>query len=448
MKTFTRLFLAILIVTGFSLEGFSQKGVEDGSRFGHGKDSIRCLKNLSLYTEFYKQNNYEDAVEPWTIVYHECPKASKNIYLHGEKMLKDAIENADDKEEKSKLLDSLMSVYDKRIKYFDQEGFVVGKKGTNYLKYAEKNIDNFKKAHNYLKKSIELRGNNTSVAVIVTYMQTSSTLYSNDALEGEQVLDNYATLLDILEANLEENPNSSLHERGLKAINKIFENSKAATCDNLVKLFEPRFEKKPKDKDLLERITDLLDKQNCTETDLYAKAAVNLNEFEPSSKSAYSLAKLFYTREEYEKSAKYYKQAIELQGKEEVKGEYYLELAELTYEELENKVKAREYAKKSLEFAPGNGKPYILIGKMYANSIKQCGKDQFEQKAVLWAAVDKFIKAKNTDPSISEEADSYIESYRPRFPTKKEIFFQNLEMGNTYKIGCWINETTTIRTSE
>ena len=448
MKTFTRLFLAILIVTGISLKGFSQKGVEDGSRFGHGEDSIRCLKNLSLYSEFFKQNNYEDAVEPWTIVYNECPKASKNIYLHGEKMLKDAIENSEDKENKAQLLDSLMNLYDKRIKYFGQEGFVIGKKGTNFLKYAEKNVENFKKAHNYLKKSIELRGNDASVAVLVTYMQTSRTLYSNGALEGKEVLDNYASLLDIFEANLEEKPNSSLHERGLKAINKIFENSDAATCDNLIKLFKPRFEKNPEDKGLLERITSLLDKQNCTDSKLYADAAVNLNEIDPSSKSAYHLAKLFYEKDQFEKSAKYYNQAIEFQGKDEVKAQYYLELAELTYEELENKVKARSLARKAIEFNPKDGKPYILIGKMYANSIKQCGKNEFEQKTVLWAAVDKFIKAKNVDSSIAEEADSYINSYRPRFPTKKEIFFQNLEMGNSYQIGCWINEATTVRTSE
>ena len=48
MKTSLKLLLAIILVSGFSLSGIAQKGVEDGSRFGHGKDSIRCLKNLSL----------------------------------------------------------------------------------------------------------------------------------------------------------------------------------------------------------------------------------------------------------------------------------------------------------------------------------------------------------------------------------------------------------------
>ena len=34
----------------------AQKGVEDGSRFGHGQDSIDCLNNISLYTEYLKTN--------------------------------------------------------------------------------------------------------------------------------------------------------------------------------------------------------------------------------------------------------------------------------------------------------------------------------------------------------------------------------------------------------
>ncbi len=447
MKTLTKLFL-ILIFAGLSLEGSAQTGAEEGSRFGSGKDSIRCLKNLSLYSEFYKQNNYEDATEPWKIVFNECPKASKNIYLHGEKMIKDAIENTDDQEKKAELLDSLMNLYDQRIDYFGQKGFVIGKKGTNYLKYAEKTVDNFQKAYDLLEKSLEIRENNTSVSVLVTYMQTTRTLYSNGALEGKKVLDNYATLLDIFEANLEKEPNSSLHERGLKAINDIFEATDAASCENLVELFKPRFEENPKDKALLERITSLFDKQNCTETKLYADAAVNLNKLEPSSESAYHLAKLFYSKEQYEKSAEFYNQAIKLQGDDKVKAKYYLELAELTFNKLGNKQKARELAKKSLEFNPENGKPYILIGRMYTESVNECGSDEFEKKAVLWAAVDKFQKAKQVDPSIAEEANSYINSYKPRFPDKKTIFFQNLELGESYKIGCWINETTTVRTSD
>ena len=39
------------------IAGYSQKGSEDGSKFGHGQDSIQCMRNYSLYSEYYKQKN-------------------------------------------------------------------------------------------------------------------------------------------------------------------------------------------------------------------------------------------------------------------------------------------------------------------------------------------------------------------------------------------------------
>ena len=44
----------------------------------YGTDSAQCVRNLSLYTEFYKQKNYKDAYEPWKKAYAICPKITKN----------------------------------------------------------------------------------------------------------------------------------------------------------------------------------------------------------------------------------------------------------------------------------------------------------------------------------------------------------------------------------
>jgi hypothetical protein len=118
----------------------------------------------------------------------------------------------------------------------------------------------------------------------------------------------------------------------------------------------------------------------------------------------------------------------------------------LTYTKLNDKPTARSYARKAINADSDNGRAYILIGRMYADSQESCGKDEFEKQAVLWAAVDKFIQAKNADPDVKEEANGYINSYQPRFPDKKTIFFHNFKLGDTYTVGCWINETTTVRT--
>ena len=51
-----------------------------------GQDSISCVTNISLYREYVKQKNYEDAIGPWRKAYIDCPKASKNIYIDGAKI--------------------------------------------------------------------------------------------------------------------------------------------------------------------------------------------------------------------------------------------------------------------------------------------------------------------------------------------------------------------------
>lgn len=445
VKSILVLFIAIIGLPNVN----AQTGAETETRFGSGEDSIRCLRNLSLYQEYYKQESYKDAAGYWKVVYNECPLATKNIYIHGEKMIRHSIEKAESKEEKAELLDSLINMYNKRIKYFDQEGYVTGKKGVHFMRYTEKTTDNFKQGYEYLKKAIELQGKDAGAGVLVTFMNTSRSLYDNEEIEGGQVVDNYATALDIIDANLEKNPKSGSMKRAQEAINDIFEKSGAATCENLTELYKPRFEKNPEDEDLLSLIIKFLEEQGCTDGDFYADVTEQLNEIDPSAESAHHLAKLFYEKEQYEKSVKYYKQAIELQENSKEKAGYYMELAELTYSELEDKQQAREYAREATEADPDNGKPYILIGRMYANSADECGGgDEFKKQTVYWAAVDKFEKAKEVDEELEEEANGYIDSYAPRFPSKEDIFFQNYEIGDTYEVGCWINEATTVRASD
>ena len=45
------------IATAIVMPAMAVKGVDDGSKFGTGEDSIRCLENLSLYTNYYKIKN-------------------------------------------------------------------------------------------------------------------------------------------------------------------------------------------------------------------------------------------------------------------------------------------------------------------------------------------------------------------------------------------------------
>jgi hypothetical protein len=53
-------------------------------------------------------------------------------------------------------------------------------------------------------------------------------------------------------------------------------------------------------------------------------------------------------------------------------------------------------------------------------------------------------RAKAADPSVAEEANRSIASYKSRFPAKEKIFFQGLTYGQTVTIPC-CGLSTTVR---
>ena len=47
---------------------YAQKGVDNGTKFGSGEDSVRCITNISLFVPCAKAGNFKDAYDFWKIV--------------------------------------------------------------------------------------------------------------------------------------------------------------------------------------------------------------------------------------------------------------------------------------------------------------------------------------------------------------------------------------------
>ncbi len=446
MKTLAKGILSTLflvLAVGFV---FGQKGVEDGSRFGHGEDSIRCIRNLSIYRSNVRNDDYSDITKnSWSIVYNECPKASKYIYIDGIKMVEMAIEKEEDAAKKAELLDSMMAIYDQRIEYYGQKGYVLGNKGIDYIKYSDNTVENFQKGYDWLKESIELEKTKSGPAVLVTFISASKVLFSSNTIEGGQVVSDYGMVSDIVDALIKKGGSDGAQmERAKPSIDKLFEESGAASCEDLIPFYAAKFEETPEDVEFLKKSTGLLRSTGCNSSELFFKMVNQLNSLEPTAKLAAELAKLSKQNENLEAASKYYKQAIELELENTQKANYYLELGDLT-RRLGDYSQAKTYALFSIELNPESGYPYLLIGNIYAAANKSCSDEEFEQKAVYWAAVDKFVKAKTVDPELTEDANKFIEAYKPHFPDNETIFFQGYKEGDSYTVGCWINERTTVR---
>ena len=423
---------------------FSQKGVEDGSRFGHGEDSIRCIRNLSLYREYVKHSNYNDAIGPWRIVFNECPTATKNIYIDGAKMYNDYIQNESDPARQDALIDTLMMVYDQRIEYYKETGSVRGRQGVDLLRYKINDPEKLQAGYDYLKESVTLMKNRTSIAVIATFMKASYLLYEHRVLTDVQVIDDYALVSDIIDYLLANKPDDENTLKVKESVDLGFIISGAPTCESLINYFSPDYENRKSELGYLKKIVTFLGTLDCESDPLYAKAAEDLYTLEPSAESAFSLAKLFVTKEEYDKSVKYYLEALEREQVRDNKADYYYQLGVITNAKMQQPEKAREYAFKALEIRPDWGEPYILIGDAYAAS-KDCFNDDFEKSTVYWVAVDKFITARNLDEQVADKAGERISTYSQYFPDVETVFFYGLQEGDSYQVGCWINETTKVR---
>jgi hypothetical protein len=114
-KTAATIFTGMFL-TASTLTSQAQKGIDNGTPFGHGDDSTACLRNTSLYSTYYENKDYNMALKFWRAVFKECPGSSKNTYIKGEVMYKDYFRKTGDKA----YIDTLMMVLDQRTRYFNE----------------------------------------------------------------------------------------------------------------------------------------------------------------------------------------------------------------------------------------------------------------------------------------------------------------------------------------
>ena len=422
----------------------------------YGKDSVQCVKDLSIYAEFYKQwkkGKYKgevinDVIGPWRSAYNNCPRSTKNLYIHGEKIYKNFfIKDAKDKALKDKYIDTLMALYDQRIQYFGKKGKMLDKKGVDLYKFRP---SAFEKVYHILKESVALRENNSSSTSLIYYFRTAEKLVEANKLDVSELVSIFDKSMKICDANIEKMASKPKKKATWETTKANLELSFEpwGTCDVLIPMFQKKFDARPDDVDLLKKITKTLDKKDCSDSPLFFAATEKLNTLEPSAKTSYLMGRMMMSKKkDYSGAINYFKQAIDLYDNDEDKETTYI-MGAVCYSQLKQYSSARAYAQKALAINPKNGKAYIIIGDAYASSNSACKSKDLPAGAAYWAAVDQYVKAKAVDSSVASMASGKIRGLKPHFPNKERVFFLGLEPGQRVTIGCWMNVTTTVRTSD
>lgn len=489
--------IQLLCLTGMMLMPFLKTDAQ--SKYGATpEDSANCVMHISLYRDDYAKKKYDDAYPHWKAVVETCPKASKNTFVHGPAILEFKIKQAKTAKDTAAYAQYIQELFDlfalRQQCYPEDEGYCLGQIGFYTMKYR---AAQYEKAYEDLKNSVALSGSGTPPAVLNMYIQTAERYMKNKGLETDVVLNAYDEITEVLDEVLEKSEeafnkviqdlyvlreqldsarrgeldstvmNDAIFEvryeefqkdsvktyKNYSNYTKVAHNidvvvSKYATCDRLDSIYSKKLLVSKEEK-VLRQIIKLYNKKNCS-SPTYVAAVRELHKVAPTATTAYYMGANSFKEGEYTQAVAYLEEALSLFEKESDIIKTYLMLGE-THRQLKQYSTARDYAYKILKRNPTNGRAYILIGDLYAYS----GCNTEVPGAANWAAADKYSKAmavaattKDVDEKqkkVYEDAQQKLSGISTHFPKAETYFQRGLQKGQSFRVECWIGETTTVR---
>lgn len=421
----------------------------------YGENPELCKEKLSEFFEYAKTKDYEYAYQPWLWSFENCPKASKNIYKYGLKIIEDRYQKAtgDQKITEAQLIDK---IYEQRIQYFPDNP---GKVYSDWALWLEERGGSQEELFEKLEKAFKNGPAQMSIKNLAKYFQYITDKNKDSNLQF--VFDTYDDAMDAVNKKIDyhskaldrEDPdtesvavkNHKINLRGLGQIETLLDNiiSDIASCEKLISLYAKNLDSYKDDAKWLKRAVSRLYYKECTDNNLYPQMVESYVNADPSPEASVFYAGILLKRGNQTEAAKYFNKAVEQETDSYKKAGYLYKIARIM-KARSRKADSRKYARQAIKQRPSMGKAYLLIASLYAGSANACGTNEFSKKMTFVAAADKAKQAKSVDPSITSLANKYIKSYTASAPSKKLVFTEGLKSGDPYVIKCWIGETVKI----
>ncbi|MFV0564400.1 MAG: tetratricopeptide repeat protein [Flavobacteriaceae bacterium] len=456
MKTKITFLLALIV--GFNLS-FAQQDEE-------------LLAKLSIFHEYVKSGNFDAAYQPWMEVRNANPKFNNAIYIDGEKILDHKIEKSTGTE-KAGFVSDLAKLWEQRAEHFASKT-PKGEYAAKACQLLYDNRDVLNKTDLELYECFDAaykldKATFTNPKSLYTYFSLMVDLYDAGQKPAENLFDKYDDITEKIEEEVKNyseklNPIIEKEEAGtplsgkepqykkfyesyLNAYDQISQGldkklGDRANCANLIPLYRKNFDANKTNAVWLQRAAAKMNEKECTTDPLFFELVNAYHELSPSANSAFYLGILKDKDGDTNGAIAFYEQAISLETDNFRKAKLYDRIAN-KLKAKGNYGKARSYYREELKLNPSNGRPYLAIAQMYANSANSCGDSTFNKRAVYWLAADEARKAARVDATLKNSAQQYINSYMDRAPSKSDVFTAG-NAGQTISIGCWIGASVTV----
>ncbi len=441
-----------------------------------GKANKDELENTHIfYKDALSAEKYAEAYPLWEKVYKAAPAADgkrASHYYDGRVLISNLYADASEAEQ-AEMAETFLRLYKEEYECYPKDKRGNDKKGylledQAFEMYYTLNSDS-DEVLAILKEAEELSGKELGYIVFYPYADLVVNAYLEDKATADECRRVHALLNEIAKNKMATDKEyGPYYEEELTNANGRFEEvaDNIFGCDYHVAKLRPEYDANPNDKATYTRVYNQLKDYGCTASEplmneIYAKmkkdnaALVAAKNAEIAAQKqeflegnpAYVAIKA-YKAKNYDEAITKFNEAINAEADPSKKGEYHFYLASIYGRQKKQYSKAKSHALKAANLNPGSGKPYLLLGDLYAQSARSCGKDAFGQRMVILAAIDKWARAKSvdSDPQVQADASKKMGQYSKHYPAKEDVFMAGKKPGQNYRIGCWIGETTTIRT--
>ena len=486
--------LALLLAVSFSISNTTTgqcttwKDLEAGS-----VEKETAESNYQIYKDHLKEKNYEAAMVAWEKLMAVAPAADgKRIspFWDGIKLLKEANKKETDEAKKAANNERIVALHKQCIECLQSKKVVVrGAKTDETLKAkiadqkARQAEDMFRlkmpaaDVYAVAKEAVDMAGGNITYKVLQPYAASVVTLYKAQTVPADEARRVHDALNEIADDNTimqEELAEQYLQDKKAKKEKTARQKSKLYTkykirmnkefkkvegeifdCEYFKGAYMSDYEEGKDDLAIVKTVYSRLKKRKCTDEDpfmmelkeRYKVLAAASNEAKQDSFNVNNpavVAKKRYDAGDYTIAIEKWEEAISTEADPNKQATYLFRIASTQGRKLKQYAKARTTARKSAKLRPNWGRPFMLIGDLYASSARRCG-DDWNQRMAILAAIDKYSYAKSIDPDVSEEASRRIGKYNQSRPEKADGFSRGINAGSSQTVGCWIGESVKVR---
>lgn len=393
----------------------------------------------AAYVDYMNSDQIVEATKPLNWLLLNVPDLNESIYINGVKIYHEAIAAVSDAAQKGIYQDSVITIFDLRKKNFDNEAKWIENKAYYSYQYFKTEKTKIADVLSTFDRVIEVNGEFQTVNLLAYYYDLVYKNYAyNQAYAKEEILTLYDKITEYADAAQANGSDvsvpTSIRDQLIVAMELI-------DCDFIENTLGKKLKADMNNEDLADQIFNYSVQYKCTNTEAFMTSLELIDSKSPTFATSQVRAIKYLQNREYDKAQPILEKALELADNDSQKADVYIDLSKV-HAQAERKSAARSAAMEAAKLDSEKTKEaWLIVAQLYMESVNSCrgGVSRAKDRLVYIAAYNAYQRAGSSAGMSSAKA---------QFPSKEELFTENLQVGASMNTGCWVGENVILATRD